>query len=68
MINIKTITKDKINTKNQKNNSNNDLLKYFTKKELEDSAKELDYMEKHLDEYKSFDNIKNLKNDLLNND
>ena len=58
----------KRNTKNQKNDSNNDLLKYFTKKELEDSAKELDYMEKHLDEYKSFDNIKDLKNDLLNND
>ena len=58
----------KRNTKNQKNDSNNDLLKYFTKKELEDSAKELDYMEKHSDEYKSFDNIKDLKNDLLNND
>ncbi len=30
-----------------------DLLKYFTKEELEETAEELAYMEKHLDEYKN---------------
>ncbi len=45
-----------------------DLLKYFTEKELEDSAKELAYMEKHLDEYKSYDNVNDLKKALLNDD
>ncbi len=29
-----------------------DLLKYFTKEELEESAKELDYIETHINEYK----------------
>lgn len=46
----------------------NDLLKYFTKEELEETAKELKYMEKHLDEYKSYDNIADLKKALLSDD
>lgn len=45
-----------------------DLLRYFTKDELEESSKELAYMEKHLDEYKSYDNMKDLKEDLLSDD
>lgn len=46
----------------------NNLLKYFTKEQLEETAKELTYMENHLDEYKSYDDIKNLKEALLSND
>ncbi len=45
-----------------------DLYKYFTKEELEESAKELVYMENHLDEYKSYDNMKDLKKDLLSDE
>lgn len=45
-----------------------DLLKYFTKEELEAAAKELAYMETHLNEYKSYNNIKDLKEALLSDD
>lgn len=31
------------------------LLKYFTKEELEEGSKELAYMEKHPEEYKSYE-------------
>lgn len=40
------------------------LYQYFTKKELEETAKELKYMENHPNEYKSFNNVKELKEDL----
>lgn len=46
----------------------NNLLKYFSKEELEKTAKELTYMENHLDEYKSYDNMKKLKEALLSDD
>lgn len=42
------------------------LSKYFTKEELENTYKELIYMEKHLNDYKSYNNINDLKKDLLN--
>ncbi len=42
-----------------------ELLKYFTKDELDATAKEIASMEKHLDEYKSYDNMADLKEDLL---
>ena len=57
---------------NNKNNEivkeENELLQYFTEEELQMTAKELDYMEEHLEEYKSYDNINDLKEDLLNDD
>ncbi len=45
-----------------------ELYKYFTKKELEETAKELAYMENHPDKYKSYDNIEDLKEALLSDD
>ena len=36
------------------------------KDELENTAKEIAYIESYPEEYKSFNNIKDLKNDLLN--
>lgn len=44
-----------------------DLSKYFTKEELESTYKELILMEKNLNDYKSYNNINDLKKDLLNN-
>ncbi len=40
------------------------LLHYFTKEELEESAKELAYIEKHPDRYKGYTNIDELFKDL----
>ena len=52
-------------TINVKNNEEDDELKqYFTDEELESVAKELEYIENHLDEYKSYDNVIELFNDL----
>ena len=52
-------------TINVKNNEEDDELKqYFTDEELESASKELEYMEKHLNEYKSYDNVIELFNDL----
>ncbi len=45
-----------------------DLSKYFTKEELENTYKELILMEKNLNDYKSYNNINDLKKDLLNDD
>ncbi len=45
-----------------------DLYQYFTNEELEKTAKELAYIEKHPEEYKSYDNIESLKEALLSND
>ena len=42
-----------------------ELNKYFSKDELENIARELSYIEEHPEEYKSFNNIIDLKNDLL---
>ena len=46
----------------------NELYKFFTKKELDETTKELAYMEKHPDKYKSYDNIEDLKEALLSDD
>ena len=43
-----------------------DLSNYFTKEELENTYKELILMEKNLNDYKSYNNINDLKKDLLN--
>ena len=52
-------------TINVKNNEEDDELKqYFTDEELESVAKELEYIENHVDEYKSYDNVIELFNDL----
>ena len=52
-------------TINVKNSEKDDKLKqYFTDEELESVAKELEYMENHLDEYKNYDNVNELFNDL----
>ena len=45
-----------------------DLQQYFTNEELENTAKEFIYMEKHPQEYKTLNNIEELKEDLLSND
>ena len=44
-----------------------ELYQYFTKDELERTSKELAHIEKHPKEYKSFDNIEDLKKTLLSN-
>ena len=45
-----------------------ELYQYFTKDELEETAKELSYIEKHPEQYKSYDNIDDLKKALLSNE
>ena len=45
-----------------------ELYQYFTEDELERTAKELAYIEKHPKEYKSYDNIDDLKETLLSDD
>lgn len=45
-----------------------DIYDYFTKEELEETAKELAYMEKHPEEYKKYDNWEDLKKALLSDD
>ena len=45
-----------------------ELHKYFTSEELEKAAKELAYIEKHPEKYKSYQNINSLKKALLSND
>ncbi len=42
-----------------------DLLKYFTKEELEETAKELDYIKEHPEEYKSYHNVDTFIEDML---
>lgn len=44
----------------------NNLSNYFTQEELENTYNELIYMKKHPDGYKSYNNINDLKKDLLN--
>lgn len=56
------------NKNNEIDKEENELLQYFTKEELQMTAKELDYMEEHPEEYKSYDNIKDLNEELLNDD
>ena len=46
----------------------NELYKYFTKDELNNTAKELAYIEKNPDKYKSYNNVKDLKEALLSDD
>lgn len=41
------------------------LLKYFTKEELEESAKELAYIETHINEYKKNNKWNDLKKEML---
>lgn len=45
-----------------------DIYKYFSEEELEATAKELEYMKTHLDEYPSYDNREDLKRALLLDD
>ncbi len=45
-----------------------DLYQYFTKEELDKTAKELSYIEKHPKEYKSYNNISELKEALLSDE
>lgn len=44
------------------------IYDFFTKEELEETAKELDYIEKHPEEYKGYDNWEDLKEALLSDD
>ena len=46
----------------------NELYQYFTEEELKSTAKELAYIKKHPKEYKSYDNIQELKEALLNDE
>ena len=43
-----------------------DLSKYFTKEELENTYKELILMKKNLNDYKSYNNINDLKKNISN--
>ncbi len=43
-----------------------DLYSYFTKEELEEAAKELEYIKSHLNEYKENNKWEDLKTELLN--
>lgn len=45
-----------------------DIYKYFSKEELEETTKELKYMETHLNEYPSYDNREELERALLSDD
>lgn len=45
-----------------------ELYKYFTKDELDQTTKELTYIEKNPKEYKGYSNISELKEALLNDD
>lgn len=45
-----------------------DIYDYFTKEELEETAKELAYMENHLDEYKGYHDVHQMFEDILNED
>lgn len=45
-----------------------ELHQYFTEEELQMAARELAYIKEHPEEYKSYNNIKELKKALLNND
>lgn len=45
-----------------------ELHQYFTEEELQMSARELAYIKEHPEEYKSYNNIKELKKALLNDD
>lgn len=42
----------------------NELCNYFTKEELNNTYKELDYMEKNPEKYKSYNNVNELFEDL----
>lgn len=44
------------------------IYDFFTKEELEETAKELAYMEEHPEKYKSYDNWEDLKETLLSDD
>ena len=44
------------------------LCQYFTKEELDKTAEELDYTREHPEEYKSYNNISELKEALLNDE
>ena len=45
-----------------------DLYEYFTKEELDKTAKELTYIVEHPEEYKSYNNIAELKEALSNDE
>lgn len=45
-----------------------ELYQYFTKEELEKTSKEIDYIETHPTEYKSYDNVDDLKEALLSDE
>ena len=46
--------------------SSDDLYDYFTEEELKDTAKELDYIKAHLNEYKKNNKWEDLKEELTN--
>ena len=45
-----------------------DLYSHFSKKELEETAKELEYIKNHKEEYQTFDNRNDLKKALLSDE
>lgn len=53
---------------NQFDEKEDNLYKYFKEDELDKSFKELLYMQKHLWEYKSYDDIEELKDALLSDE
>lgn len=49
-------------------NETSNLYDYFDPEELDRVSKELSYISKHLSEYKRYDDINDLKKDLLSDD
>ncbi len=45
-----------------------DIEKFFTKKEIKEMMKEVKYIKKHIDEYPKYDNWEDLKEALLSDD
>lgn len=49
-------------------NENSNLYDYFSNEELDRASKELSYISENKEEYKSYDDINDLKKDLLSDD
>ena len=63
----KSIIKDTVtnNLKKKVNTDADKLSKYFSKKELKESAKELKYMQSHIKDYEKNNNWEDLQNEIL---
>ena len=65
---VQVVKKDGIPFEVYNEKEEDDLYKFFTKKELKEAAKELAYMEKHPEKYPRYNNREDLKKALLSDD